>query len=156
MANHLHKNYFYYCVLVVTQLVLHIWIMKLLYFAVKCIVTLFRGIYAQSPPLSPSFSFRATGVIIGDQTTVYDPFLFYNDADRGLLREEVTDTTPGQQINGNALISRIDNVTFATLDGTCTMIHSGLTFGVLSNADPWGSFTLLGTGGNVMFQVLLI
>ena len=125
--------------------------MRLVYFS--AIVALFGGSYAQSPDLSPNFSFRATRrtTILG-QDLVYEPYLVYNDADRGLLKIEFSVTASGQQNNVNFLVNRMGDEEFITINGQCTRtmsISQASMPAVLENEDTWSKFNLVSTNGAV-------
>ena len=127
--------------------------MGLVYFSAICIVALFGGSYAQSPDLSPSYSFRATGrtTILG-QDLVYEPYLVYNDANRGLLKLEFAFSISGQQTNANFLVNRMGDEEFITVNGQCrrTMSISQVSMpAVLENEDTWSKFNLVSTNGAV-------
>ena len=123
--------------------------MGLVNLSVICIVTLLGGLYAQSPPLSPSFSLRGTGAVTGATQATIDSLITYNDANRRLLLSEVTTTVSGQQVSVNVLSSGADNAAFVTSNGQCTRIDPGSMTNLLDNTDPWGTFTLANTVGPV-------
>ena len=127
--------------------------MRLVYFSAICIVALFGGSYAQSPDLSTSYSFRATGrtTFLG-RSIVYEPYLVYNDANRGLLKLESAFSISGRQNNANFLVNRMGDEEFSSVNGQCrrTMSISQASMpAVLENEDTWSKFNLTSTNGAV-------
>ena len=127
--------------------------MRLVYFSAICIVALLGESYAKSPDLSTSYSFRATGrtTILG-QDLVYEPYLVYNDANRGLLKLEFAFSISGQQTNANFLVNRMGDEEFSSVNGQCrrTMSISQASMpAVLENEDTWSKFNLTSTNGAV-------
>ena len=123
--------------------------MRLVYLSVICIVTLLGGLYAQPPPLSPSFSLGGTGTGISQgQAIVYNSFLLHSDANRELFLTDATFTLSGQQINQIVLSSDGDNVTFLKTNNQCVRIDTGSIM-TLNGTNPWRSFNLASTVGPV-------